>query len=79
MSQETVLVDVHHQELIKLHVLVPLQRGAVTGPAQPLQVDAQTLRELRGERDRRGRRGSAGPGIPPPGQSQAGRGGAHLP
>lgn len=50
MSEEVVLVDVHHQELVKLHVLVPLQGGAVAGPAQPLEVDAQALRELRGEK-----------------------------
>lgn len=46
MSKEVVLVDVHHQELVELHMLVPLQGRAVAGPAQPLQVDAQTLREL---------------------------------
>lgn len=47
VPQEVVLVDVHHQELIELHVLMALQGRAVAGPAQPLQVDAQTLRELR--------------------------------
>lgn len=47
MSEEVVLVDVHHQELVELHVLVPLQGRAVAGPAQPLQVDAQALGELR--------------------------------
>lgn len=43
-----ILVDVHHQKLIELHVLMPLQGRAVAGPAQPLEVDAQTLRELWG-------------------------------
>lgn len=47
MSKEVVLVDVHHQEFIKLHVLVPLQGRAVAGPTQPLEVDTQALRELR--------------------------------
>lgn len=51
MPKEVILVDVHHQELIELHVLMPLQGGAMAGPAQPLQVYAQALRELQvGER-----------------------------
>ena len=53
VSEEAILVDVHHQELVELHVLVPLQGCAVAGPAQPLEVDAQTLGELRvGETER---------------------------
>lgn len=40
------LVEIHDEELAKLDVLVPFQRHAVIGPAQPLQVDAETLREL---------------------------------
>lgn len=49
VSQEAVLVEVHHEELVKLHVLVALQGRAVAGPAEPLQVDAQALRQLRAE------------------------------
>ena len=52
MSKEVVLVDVHHQEFIELHVLMPLQGRAVAGPAQPLEVDAQALGELRAGRGR---------------------------
>lgn len=47
MCGEAMLVDVHDEELTELHVLVPLERHAVAGPAQPLQVDAETLRQLR--------------------------------
>lgn len=49
VSQEAVLVEVHHQELIKLHMLMALQGRAVAGPAEPLQVDAQALWQLRAE------------------------------
>lgn len=47
VAEEVILVDVHHQELVELHVLVALQGRAVAGPTQPLEVDAETLRELR--------------------------------
>lgn len=50
MSKEVVLVDVHHQELVELHMLMSFQGRAVAGPAQPLQVDAQALRELQGQK-----------------------------
>ena len=71
VSQEVVLVDVHHQELAELHVLMPLQGCAVAGPAQPLEVDAQALRELRRrdgrsggpERDPGGPRAEPDPGF----------------
>lgn len=46
VSQKAVLIDVHHQELVKLHVLMPLQGRAMAGPAEPLQVDAETLGQL---------------------------------
>lgn len=46
MSKEMILIDIHHQEFIKLHMLVPLQGCAVAGPTEPLEVDAQALREL---------------------------------
>lgn len=49
VSQEAVLVEVHHEELVKLHVLVPLQGRAVAGPAKPLQMDAEALWQLRAE------------------------------
>lgn len=49
MSQEAVLVEVHHQELVKLHVLMPLQGRALAGPAEPLQVDAEALWQLQAE------------------------------
>lgn len=49
VSQEAVLVQVHHQELVKLHVLMALQGRAVAGPAEPLQVDAEALWQLRAE------------------------------
>jgi hypothetical protein len=52
VSQEAVLVEVHHQELVKLHVLVPLQGRAVAGPAEPLQVDAEALWQLQVGRQR---------------------------
>lgn len=49
MGSKAMLVAVHDQELAELHVLVAFQRHPVVGPAQPLQVDAETLRELQGD------------------------------
>lgn len=49
VSQEAVLVQVHHEELVELHVLMALQGRAVAGPAEPLQVDAEALWQLRAE------------------------------
>lgn len=49
MGGEVLLVQVHDEELAELHVLVPLQGQALAGPTQPLQVDAETLRELGGK------------------------------
>jgi hypothetical protein len=76
VSQEAVLIDVHHQELIKLHVLVPLQGRAVAGPTQSLQVDAQALRELwAGEEQkelRSPRSGTQGPSKGKPTRSMVG-------
>lgn len=51
VSQEAVLVEVHHEELVKLHVLVPLQGRAVAGPAEPLEMDTEALGQLWAERD----------------------------
>lgn len=62
VSQEAVLVEVHHQELVELHVLMPLQGRAVAGPAEPLQVDAEALGQLRAEGN--GRSDSAGAQSP---------------
>lgn len=59
MTQEAVLVDVHYQELVELHMLVALEWGALAGPAQPLKVDTQTLRQLWGDKGR-WRHGSGG-------------------
>lgn len=46
MGGEVLLVQIHDEELAELHVLIPLQGQAMAGPTQPLQVDAETLREL---------------------------------
>lgn len=59
VSQEAVLVEVHHQELVKLHVLMPLQGRALAGPAEPLQVDAEALWQLQAEGREVLRRGRA--------------------
>lgn len=50
VSQEAVLIEVHHQELVKLHVLMPLQGRAMAGPAEPLEMDTEALRQLWVER-----------------------------
>lgn len=46
VNRKVVFVDVHDEELIELHVFMTLQRSALVWPAQSLQMDAQTLREL---------------------------------
>ena len=69
VSQEVVLVDVHHQELAELHVLVPLQGRAMAGPAQPLEMDAQALRQLR-RRNRKGGGQERDRGAPDQSQTQ---------
>lgn len=79
VAEEVILVDVHHQELVELHVLVALQGRAVAGPAQPLEVDAETLRELRAGQTRAlrvggGTREHSGPEAKPTRRG----GGAHL-
>lgn len=53
MGGEVLLVPIHDEELAELHVLVPLQGQAVAGPTQPLQVDAETLRELESQEGER--------------------------
>lgn len=45
-TRNSIFVDVHDQELVELNVLVSLEGSALVGPAQPLQVDAQTLGQL---------------------------------
>lgn len=47
-TRNSIFVDVHDQEFVELDVLVSLQGSALVGPAQPLQVDAQTLGQLQG-------------------------------
>lgn len=65
MGGKVLLVQIHDEELAELHVLIPLQGQAVAGPTQPLQVDAETLRELeRQEGEREMGLLVAGRGIP---------------
>lgn len=45
-TRNSIFVDVHDQELVELDVFMSLQGSALVWPAQPLQVDAQTLRQL---------------------------------
>lgn len=45
-TRNPIFVDVHDQEFVELDVFVSLQGSALVWPAQPLQVDAQTLGQL---------------------------------